>query len=1406
MIRLTITTQIRTASAKGKQFAPVRPALLALVLVAGFAAAAPAAALAAPSVATNPATKVHHTSAVLNGHLDPDTDPGITTCSFEWGTTVAYGNTAPCSEGNAFSAPADVSANVNNLTPGTTYHFRLHVETTSSGPSDGADESFRPNTFPITHPEIASFGPDGTPSTSFVESQALAFNQSTRELFALDRKASAIFGFDASSPPSYAPLAGFNPLGIPGPPGEQMDIAVDSTSLSSAGNVYYVAANNFVAPPEPPEYNIYGYDSSGSPLAGFPIQTTPGVRSCGAAVDSAGHLWVAEHTEKSSTIVEFSSTGTKLASINTFPPGYSCRLAFDSNDDMYVVSNAGAGDAVWKYTVASGYASSSKIAPRSNYSVAVDTSTHNVYTSHYVEESEGYPRGERVYQYDSSGHFLGDFAFGVDVNRVAVDPTNHHVFVSSGSKIRVFDPTVSTTVKLPTVTTGKASAITGTSATISGAVDPEGLSVVDCHIGWGEISRNDDTYEHNVPCSVGSGSGDVPVSTNITGLKVGTEYHFRVFASSADGMNAGKDVSFTTNFPPSVAVSAATNITSNAADLNGLVNPKGFATSYHFEWGPTPAYGNNVPVPDGNAGAGNGNTPVSAHISGLDSNTRYYWRLTAQNINGSAVIDGDSFLTLGGTVVETTGAPLRTTTSAQLGGRVAPRGFATDYFFEYGTEGPCDANSCTATATRSAGSGASIELVSEQIEGLEPTTTYHYRVVAESGQANSPVYGNDMTVTTLASEAPLSHGHFPGPPDSDRAYEQVTPPDTGGNPVNLVSGLSADGNRALYYISGGTPLSEEGNVWSVYFSQRNETGPHEGFWQARSIVPPRNNEIGNPHWYVTGDADLSTIPGMFKNEGTQKSSLWRLDPTEPAIHLGDGSGAASDEIDLGGAGVSDDGSRLMAILRGPRDPEYPSSGENLYDLSSGTPHLASLLPNGTACAVRVKNPETPFVSWRHAISADGSMAFFESKDGCGGVPSRVYMRDLLASETKLVSPAPLSGPECDANFLSSTPGAAFFWSRSRLSPEDTAPDGCGQVPLDGDVYRYDFGDETLKCVTCVIAGVDADVFVPFSNGNWRTDENLLVAEDGSRIYFQSPRALVPGAPSVPVGEPGNFYRVNVNSGDLAWVGSLTRGTPPTSGLGALQSPATPDGSTLLLYSDSSFLNPLNGTDNAGTAQIYRYDDRDRSFACVSCPNDGSAPRGAASSLLTGGHLGATSLSEDGETIAFPTPTPLVGADQNTAGPGGSAQNGIDIYEWRDGRYLLVTDGLTNSTPGTEGPALAGMSNDGHDIFFVAPTQYTPDAVDGYRRLYDARIGGGFLYPTPTPPCPLEVCQGTPNGAPEERAPGTGTFAGPGNLSEPARAKCAKGKARRKGRCVAKKPKRAHKASHKRANHNRGTAR
>jgi hypothetical protein len=76
-----------------------------------------------------------------------------------------------------------------------------------------------------------------------------------------------------------------------------------------------------------------------------------------------------------------------------------------------------------------------------------------------------------------------------------------------------------------------------------------------------------------------------------------------------------------------------------------------------------------------------------------------------------------------------------------------------------------------------------------------------------------------------------------------------------------------------------------------------------------------------------------------------------------------------------------------------------------------------------------------------------------------------------------------------------------------------------------------------------------------------------------------------------------------------------------------------------------------------------------------------------------------------------------------------------------------------------------MSPHGQDIYFTASARLTPDAPDAYSRLYDARIGGGFDFPEAKKPCPLEACQGIPEGAPGQMTPATAGYAGPGNVRD-----------------------------------------
>jgi hypothetical protein len=83
-------------------------------------------------------------------------------------------------------------------------------------------------------------------------------------------------------------------------------------------------------------------------------------------------------------------------------------------------------------------------------------------------------------------------------------------------------------------------------------VNPNGLNVSDCHFSYGVGSPSGT----NAACSAlpGSGTSDVPVSAQLSGLTAGTTYQFRVVARTVGGTSFGTVGSFTTTAPQPIDV------------------------------------------------------------------------------------------------------------------------------------------------------------------------------------------------------------------------------------------------------------------------------------------------------------------------------------------------------------------------------------------------------------------------------------------------------------------------------------------------------------------------------------------------------------------------------------------------------------------------------------------------------------------------------------------------------------------------------------------------------------------------------------------------------------------------------------------------------------------------------------
>jgi len=132
-----------------------------------------------PTVVTNPATSVSTTQALLNGSINAN--GSITTASFEYGLTTAYGSTmaaTPASVTGNLTTP--ISAAIAGLLPNTLYHFRA-VGTNGAGTFNGSDMTF--TTSPLAPVVVTNPATNIQPNSVQLNGQVTANNASTAVTF-----------------------------------------------------------------------------------------------------------------------------------------------------------------------------------------------------------------------------------------------------------------------------------------------------------------------------------------------------------------------------------------------------------------------------------------------------------------------------------------------------------------------------------------------------------------------------------------------------------------------------------------------------------------------------------------------------------------------------------------------------------------------------------------------------------------------------------------------------------------------------------------------------------------------------------------------------------------------------------------------------------------------------------------------------------------------------------------------------------------------------------------------------------------------------------------------------------------------------------------------------------------------
>jgi hypothetical protein len=469
-----------------------------------------------------------------------------------------------------------------------------------------------------------SFGPQGVGGGSFESVQGLAVDQTSGDVFVYDAPAGKIYKFGpAGEPLAFSSLGGSNVIEGAGPgptlfePGaEELALAPDGAPAGTAGDIYI--ANNVTV-------KVY------SP-AGVEIGTLGTGETCGVAVDPAGHVFIGSYPDTVREYVPSASPPTDADVSNTGHASIElCNVTADGLGDIYATNYLG-----HEIAKLEGLAdpTPTTITP-GGQAIAVDLGTNALFAN----------RGNAVAEYGSDGGLALTFAENQISSSaaVAVGPGSNRIYVGDNSgKVKIFGAVVS----LPEPNTGPVTHTPTEAVTLSGSVNPAGEQLTDCGFEYGLATEaNFPTEASCVPAAqdIAVDSKLHAVSATISGLQPNSTYHYRLAVANDNGSAKGEALTFTTSGAPQISEIRSLNADQTSVTLEARINPSGFPTRYHFEWGPTSAYGNTIPAKrfEPVLGSGERPVPVTAELSDLSAASVYHYRVVASSGEGRETASPD---------------------------------------------------------------------------------------------------------------------------------------------------------------------------------------------------------------------------------------------------------------------------------------------------------------------------------------------------------------------------------------------------------------------------------------------------------------------------------------------------------------------------------------------------------------------------------------------------------------------------------------------------------------------------------------------------------------------------------------------------------------------------------------------
>jgi phosphodiesterase/alkaline phosphatase D-like protein len=605
-------------------------------------------------------------AAILNGHVDPSGNGDINECHFDYVTEEAFqathysdlssGGTAPCEPPAPISAPADVTAALSGLHAATRYHVRLDAANAESAAT--AERTFETPAAVSLSTELASevgsasatlngtINPKGTELT---ECQfEWGETEDYGEVAPCEAPDAAEVGVGNAPVSVHADLAGLDPeatyhfrlvaaneFGIAQGADEFVGTLTVKPIIDSEGS----SAVTQTAASLEAQINPNGSDTTceleygetesyGETAACSPADLGAGNSDQFASAEISA---LSPNTTYHYRFVATNSFGTREGSDRTLttalpdPPSALTEGASVVTQTTAIVDgtiNGQGAETKWLFnygpTSGSGYPSQ---APQSGGNAGFVSTD----TPESVELTGLDPNTTYRYQ-------MVDFNVGACF--FTCPPTGPNTTFGQ-------EETFTTLADPPLVFTGLSSGLSALGATVHGSITPQGddtAYAVEYVSEAGYQEGAPDPYEAGSTTQVegiGNATSAEAVAVVLSSLRPATTYHYRFAATNDGGTSSGDDQTFTTyGMAPGVETGAPSAVTANGAVLAGLVDPRGSATTYRFQYGTTGAYGANAPAPEADGGSGIASEEVSTALSGLLSGTSYHYRLVAINATG----------------------------------------------------------------------------------------------------------------------------------------------------------------------------------------------------------------------------------------------------------------------------------------------------------------------------------------------------------------------------------------------------------------------------------------------------------------------------------------------------------------------------------------------------------------------------------------------------------------------------------------------------------------------------------------------------------------------------------------------------------------------------------------------------